>query len=307
MKRILALFMCILLLCGCTKKEESRQITVCATLFPQYDFCREIIGDKGTVKLILPPGMESHSFEPGVKDILEISKCDLFLYTGDEMEPWASSILDGIDSSTKIVDVSVNIDKCTNVHKNEEHHHGHEHSDGDPHIWTSPKNAKIMVQNILEQLIEIDGENKEYYIKNAEGYLKKLDGIDGQLNEFSKKASGITLCHGGKFSMAYISRDYNLNFIAAYDSCSEWAEPSALRVKEIIEVVRTHRLEAVFYEELSSGRVADTIANEAGVDKLILHTCHNLTKAELAAGETYVSLMTRNIENLNKAIGNKNA
>ncbi|MBR6765760.1 MAG: zinc ABC transporter substrate-binding protein [Clostridia bacterium] len=303
MKRLLALLMCVLLLCGCTQKEEGERLTVVATLFPQYDFCREIIGDKGTVTLILPAGMESHNFEPGVEDIAAISKSDLFLYTGDAMEPWAATVIKGVDA--EVVDVSEGVNICTDVHTGEERH-GHDHSGGDPHIWTSIKNAKIMVDNILKALIRIDEKNSEYYIKNAQEYLKKLDALDEKFTLLGRSTQGITLCHGGKLSSTYLERDYGIKIIAAYDSCSEWAEPSVLRVKEIIEAIRSQGLKAVLYEELSQGRIADTIKNEAGVEKLLLHTCHNLTKEEMNKGETYISLMEKNIYNLNRVIG-KNA
>ena len=303
MRRWIALFFCLLLLCGCTQEKKDEGLKVTATLFPQYDFCREIIGDKGTVTLILPAGMESHNFEPGVGDITAISKSDLFLYTGDAMEPWASTVIKGID--TEIVDVSEGVNICADVHNDEEHHH-HTHSNGDPHIWMSIKNAKIMVNNILKALVRVDEKNREYYVKNAQEYLKKLDVLDEKFTAFGKDAQGITLCHGGKISKTYLERDYGIKIIAAYDSCSEWAEPSALRVKEIIETIRTQGLKAVLYEELSQGRIAETVRDELGVEKLLLHTCHNVSREELNNGETYLSLMEKNICNLNRVIG-KNA
>ncbi len=300
MRKIVALLLICCLFVGCGEKAEKKdKLEICVTLFPQYDFLRQIAGDRADITLILPPGMESHNFEPGVKDIQKIAQSDMFVYTGASMEPWAQSILDGVDTDVKIIDVSENINKCAHEH-NDEHHHDHE---SDPHIWTSPKNAIIMAQNVLDALCQNDPENADYYKENANKYFEELKKLDREFTELGQRAQGITLCHGGKFSMGYLERDYGFHFLAAYDSCSSFAEPSALRVKEIIDTIEDQGLYGVFCEELNQGRIAQTIGKEANVPVFLLHTCHNLTKAQLESGETYVSLMRKNAQNIRKVLG----
>lgn len=297
MKKLLSLLLIIFLLSGCTPEEKKNEkLTVCATLFPQYDFCKSIAGDKAEVKLLLPPGMESHSFEPGVKDIRDIWESDIFIYTGASMEPWAENIINGVD--VKIVDVSENINLCAHEHNTEEHHHDH----GDPHIWTSPENALIMVENILNALCERDPQNADYYKDNAQKYFLELEKLDTEFRELGERSKGITLCHGGKFAMSYLEKNYGFTFLSAYDSCSSSAEPSVMRVKEIIDTINAQNLSGVFYEELNEGRVAKTISNETGAEMLLLHTCHNLTFDEIQKGESYISLMQKNADNIRKVI-----
>ncbi|MBE7092166.1 MAG: zinc ABC transporter substrate-binding protein [Clostridiales bacterium] len=296
MKKFLAIILCMISFCGCTPEKQEEKITVYATLFPQFDFCRQIAGDKIELKLLLPSGMESHNYEPGVKDIESILNADMFIYTGAQMEPWAQKILSGIDNNLMVIDASKGIELS------EEHHQEHYHID--PHIWTSPKNAKKMAKNILNALCVIDNKNSDYYIKNAGGLFNELDRLDAEFEELSLKAQNKVLCHGGKFSLNYLTKDYGLEFLPAFDSCSNWSEPSVTRIKDIVETIKSQNLKAVFYEELSSGNIAQTISNETGVEKLLLHSCHNVSKEDFLQGATYVLLMEQNIENIKKAIGN---
>ena len=291
----------ILTACTGTSNEHNRKskITIIATLFPQYDFSREIAGDKAEIRLLLPPGMESHSYEPTPSDIVSISKSDIFLYTGDDMEPWAKTILNGIETNALIVNVSSGIElKKEDEHDDDdEHEHEHEH-EFDAHIWTDPINAKVMVKNIEDALASVDSENAQYYHENAEMYIKELDELDKQFSEVAQNARVKTICFGGRFAMRYFADRYGFDYIAAYDSCSGETEPSAKAVAEIIDAVKEQNIKVIYYEELVDSSVADSIAKEAGAESMLLHSCHNLSKADFDAGETYISLMKKNVEAL---------
>ncbi len=300
MKKLLALILILCVLSGCGQFEKQEKLVIVTTLFPQYDFCRQLAGDRAEVVLLLPPAMESHNFEPGIADIKNITECDIFIYTGANMEPWAQSIIDTVEN-IEILDASENINICAHEHNNEEHH---EHHQADPHIWTSPKNAKVMVENILRVLCEVDNTNADFYKTNAQRYVEELDLLDMDFTRLSEKTEGITLCHGGKFAMGYLERDYGFNFLSAYDSCAAQQEPSTMRVKEIIDTIENQNLSGVFCEELNQGRVAQTISDETGVPVYQLHTCHNLSKEDFQKGKTYLSLMKNNVENIKKVIEN---
>lgn len=306
MKRILAALCAaaLLALTGCAPAPASsspagkEKLTVYATLFPQYDFAREIAGDRAEVILLLPPGVESHSFEPTPADIAGISKSDLLLYTGDAMEPWAAKLIVGdLPDTVRAVDLSQGVALLAEEHEEEGHAHPF-----DPHIWTSPVNAMIMVRTVVSALCEADPEGAEAYRANGERYLAELESLDDEIRTIVSQAKRRELVFGGRFAFHYFTAEYGLTAYSAYDSCSEETEPSAKAVSEVIGRVREDHLPVVYYEELTEPKVARSIAQETGAKLLLLHSCHNLSKDELAAGESYLSLMKQNAQNLREGL-----
>lgn len=324
-KRMLTLMTaCVVLLgalagCQMPAGENTDKLTVTATLFASYDFAREIAGDRAQVSLLLPPGVESHAFEPTPADIIQIGKSDLFLYTGKYMESWVEGIVENLKrDNVAVVDLSEGIALATTqqvAHDHLEadtHTEGGEQSDGettdqiyDPHIWTDPQNAIIMARHIAQSMCDSDPENAAYYTANCDKYVKELEQLDTDIQTMVQSSRHKKIIFGGKFAMYYFARRYGLEYEAAYDTCSGQSEPSARRVAELIEQIRQEGLSAVYYEELSEPRVANSIAQEAGVEALLLHSCHNVSKDEMQRGETYLSLMRQNLENLKKGLNGK--
>lgn len=300
MRRLILCLLAASLAVGCAPRgEDSGKLQITATLFPQYDFCRQIAGDRAEVTLLLPPGMESHNYEPSVSDILSIANSDLFVYTGPYMEAWAQTVIEGLDDSVRVVDVSQGIVLCEHE-DHEEHEHTHEEMD--PHIWTDPVLAVQMTENILTALCGADPDNSAYYTQRAQSYVAQLWELDREFSETTAQMNPRVLCHGGRFSMTYFARRYGLQVIAAFDSCSSQAEPSAARVVDMIAQMRGQKLPAVFFEELVQPKIAQVISQETGAEMLLLHTCHNVSKKELEEGVTYLSLMQGNLENLKKYV-----
>lgn len=288
--------------CGQNKEKDSSKIQIMATLFPQYDFAREIGGDKVEVTMLLSPGMESHSFDPTPSDIVSINKSDLFIYTGKYMETWADTIIDSIDEkNVYVLDVSngIALDKEEHSDEEEQEEHYHEY---EPHIWTSPINAMQMVDNILEALVEIDPENEAYYTDNANSYKEELSKLDKDFKEVVANGNRTDIYFGGRFAMYYFAKEYGLNCIAAYDSCSSETEPSAGQVASIIDSMRENDAKVVFYEELVNPQVATTIAEAVDGQTLLLHSCHNVSKEEFENGVTYLDLMKQNVINLEEGL-----
>ncbi len=321
-KKLLSILLSVVcittLLTGCKTKNtatsddgESNKLTIVATLFPQYDFTREIVGDKAEVKLLMPPGVESHSYEPTPADIIKINKSDLFIYTGEYMEGWAQSIIDGIDNkNVEILDVSKNIqlnksEDDHNDHEEPEEHDehsakeekGHNH-DYDPHIWTSPLNAKAMVDNILESVCELDPENADYYTENANNYKAELDGLNEEFKNIFATAKRNEIIFAGKFALHYFAEEYGMDYEAAYDNCSTEAEPSAKVVAGLIDEIKEEKIPVIYYAELTEPKVAKSISEETGAEMMILHSCHNVSKKDFNNGVNYLSLMKQNAENL---------
>lgn len=325
MKKIYRFFIVILgfvlVLAGCSEgsKEESMstsdKIQIVTTLFPQYDFARQIVGDKAEVTLLLPPGMESHSYEPTPADMIKINKADLFIYTGESMEPWAHKIIESVDSEqVKVLDVSQGIpllapnEEDEHEHEDEDHDHdheaeveGHEHSEDDghhhtydPHIWTSPQNAKIMVNNILEALCEVDPQNADYYKANAQAYQLQLDDLNAEFEAVVSSSKHDTIYHSGRFAMQYLMEQYDIDYVSAPFE----AEPSAALVAQMINEIKANNILAIYYEELITPKIAQMISEETGAQMLLLHSCHNVSKEDFNNGVTYLSLMEQNVENL---------
>jgi zinc transport system substrate-binding protein len=300
MKKILILTLAVLTvfssfcLYSCEKNEETDgKIKIVATLFPQYDFARNIAGDKADVSLLLPPGADTHTFDPTMKDILKVSDADLFIYTGAEMELWSEPFAKNVGSDCKVLDISEQIELLGNA--------GHSHLNVDPHIWTSPANAKIMVSSICDALCTVDEENSSYYKENAKAYLSKLSELDDSIGEIAK-ISDKKLYFGGEFAFLYFVNEYGFSYSSLYDSCSGHSEPSAKKVAQMVDEMKKNDIKVLFYPELSTAKAAKSVADEVGAELLMLHSCHNLTQDEIDSGEDYISLMYKNLENIKEAL-----
>lgn len=291
---------------------SSDKIKIVATLFPQYDFAKQIGGDKVDVSLLLTPGTETHTYEPTPQDIVQINNSSLFIYTGKYMEPWSERIASSIDSDTKILDASEHINLIKDEHDEEhsEDEHGEEHEDDhhehshefDPHIWLNPQNAIQMVKNITEKLCEISPENAEYFSKNANDYIKQIENLDRDIQSTINESGKNKIAFGGTFAYAYFIDRYKLEYVSAYDSCGEDTEPSVANVKKVIDYMKQNNINVIFYQELSSGKIADSIAKETNSKKLVFHTVHNASQDEINNGETYITLMRKNLANLEEAL-----
>ena len=204
------------------KSEEKPKIV--ATIFPVYDFAKQIAGDKADVSMLLPLGTESHDYEPSPQDIISIQEADVFIYTGKYMETWAETIIQSLPSEEQVVDASKGItlkttEEIEEEKGEEEESHEHEHS-YETHIWTNPEYAIIMCENILEKICLADEENKEYYEENARQYIEKLEELDNNIQEVVSHAKRKMIVSGSRFPFYYFTNRYGLEYEAAYDSCN---------------------------------------------------------------------------------------
>lgn len=288
--------------------EPEEKITVVATLFPQYDFARRIAGDRAEVSLLLPPGMESHSYEPSPADIVGIGRARVFLYTGDAMEPWAKRLAAGFEKRRPLlVDVSHGVALLSSGEphsRDSDHmHEGNGHYDeNDPHIWTDPSNAIIMTRNILAALVAVDPKNEAFYRENAKEYLAELVSLDQDIKAAVVAAKRREIVIGGRNAMRYFMRHYGITAHAAFESCSAEQEPSVRTMAWLKDIIEKKGFPVVYYEELQTPRVAQSLAEGTGAKLLLLHSAHNLSKEDFAAGRTYISLMRQNLENLKEGL-----
>lgn len=289
-------------------KKEPGKINVIATVYPVYDFAREVAGDKANVSMLIAPGVEIHDYEPTPQDIIKIQEADLFLYTGDNLEPWAKTVISGIDNKDNIKNVSTGIsliekEDFEKKYAIEEHGEEHdEHGKYDTHIWLDITKSIEIVKNITNELCYADPDNAEYYKNRSNEYINKLQELDKNFAEAVKNGKRKKIAFGGPFSYAYLVERYDLDFVTAYDSCGENSEPSVDKISKVIQAIKKDKLPVVFYKELSSGNIVKTITEETGAEALELNSLHSITAKQLENGESYLTIMNKNLENLKKAL-----
>jgi zinc transport system substrate-binding protein len=285
--------------------QDNGKLNVVATIFPPYDFVRQIAGDKVNLSMLLPPGAESHSFEPTPQDIIKVQNCDVFIYVGGESDEWVDQILESMDTSRiRIITLMdcVEVVEEEVVEGMEEEEEEEEGPAYDEHVWTSPKNAKLIVLKIAEELKRADAANAPEYEKNTLAYTAKLDNLDASFRDLVSGAVRKTMVFGDRFPFRYFADAYGLRYFAAFPGCSTETECSAATIVFLVNKIRAERIPVVFHIELSNEKIADAICEETGAKKLLLHAVHNITKRDFDRGVGYYDLMTQNIQNLREAL-----
>lgn len=289
-------------------KDDTGKISVVVSIFPAYDFSREIAGDKAELTLLLPPGSESHSYEPTPQDIITIQNCDVFIYVGGESDVWVDKILESMDTSNmkilKMMDmVDVVEEEIVEGMEGDEHDHDHEEdAEYDEHVWTSVRNSQLIVQAISDTFCDIDSENKELYKSNTAAYIEELKELDKEFEEVVSKSKYNTIVFGDRFPLRYFADDYGLTYYAAFPGCSSETEASASTVAFLIDTIEELGLPVVFHIEFSNERMADAISEGTGAKSLLFHSCHNVSKDDIEAGVGYIDLMKQNVINLEEAL-----
>ncbi|MGA3175079.1 MAG: zinc ABC transporter substrate-binding protein [Syntrophorhabdales bacterium] len=302
------LFLASLALNACGRKEapggEEKRLTVVTTLFPLYDFARNVGGRKADVSLLLPPGVEPHSFEPKPGNLLRLQKADIFVYTGDFMEPWATVLIEGVQRPDLIVvDSSRGVALRSRLQAEGPLGGGKAPGGGgpgtpiDPHIWLDLANAKIIVENILAAFVKKDPAGRAFYEKNAESYKSRLSELDERFRKGLASCRTRLFVHGGHYAFNYLAARYGLTYISVYGPTPD-REPSPRHLAEIVQEMKRRNIKYIFYEELLRPRMAQTIAQETGARLLPLNGGHNVTKEELERGVSFISILERDLDNL---------
>ena len=313
------------------------KLKVVTTLFPYYDFARQIAGDVVDLSMVIPAGQDSHSFEPTPADIRLIQNADFLICNGGTMEQWVTQVLGSLDApDLKVITMMDYVDVVQeeivegmedsgddhghdHAHHDEEdgdhadHDHDtedHDHADDDhayeieydEHIWTSPVNAMKITQVIADTLEEMDPADAAVFRANEADYLGKLKNLDQEFRDVVDGADLDLIVMADKFPLRYFADTYGLRYRAAFSGCSSDTEPSAKTIAYLIDKVREEQIPAVYYLELSSHRVAEIISEETGAKPLLFHSCHNVTRREFESGVTYLQLMEQNVVNLREGL-----
>lgn len=297
--RLLLLLIIILIsITGCSERieDDNGKLKVFTSFYPMYDFTTKIAGDKVEVYNMVSSGTEPHVWEPSASDIVSLENADMFVYNGAGMEHWVEDVLNTLENEDLIViEASKGIDFLSS-----QDNHVHDHGDYDSHVWINPLNAKTEMENIKDGLIQLDSENSKYYEDNFKRYSQELDKLH---DEFENRLSDLpnkdfVVSHK---AFSYMSEAYGLNQIAI-DGLSPDTEPNPGRMAEIIDFVKDNDIKVIFFEELASPKVVDTIANETGVVVDVLNPLEGLSDKEIEDGDDYFSVMRKNLEALTRAL-----
>ncbi len=288
------------------------------TLFPYYDFVRQIGGDAVDVTLLVPAGRETHSFEPTPRDVIRISEADVFIYNGGESEQWVSDILDAAGENIPCV---LSMMDAAELYEEEyaegmqgasghghddhdDHDHGAEDTDAayDEHIWTSPVTAMTLCRVIADALCQADPAHAEGYRARLDDYLTELTALDETFRGVVDGGSRKLLVFGDRFPLLYFCREYGLDYRAAFHGCAGDTEPSLSTLKYLIDLVREQQIPVVYTIELSSRKVAEAIAETTGAQVRTFHSCQTVSRAEFDSGVTYLQLMEANADALREGL-----
>ena len=334
---LLALFMLVSALAGCGKQNDTNQtdkLSIVTTIFPEYDWVREILGDKADnaeITMLLDNGVDLHSYQPTADDIVKISDCDLFIYVGGESDEWVEDALrNAANGNMKVINLlevlgdSVKTEEIVEGMQEEEHEHEdaeeHEHEDAhahedaeeheheeetDEHVWLSLKNAKMLVRVISKALQELDPDNKDIYAANADAYVKKLSALDAEYQAAVDAASNKTILFGDRFPFRYLVDDYGLHYYAAFVGCSTETEAGFETISFLAKRVDEWKLPCVLTIEGAQHKIAETVVRNTTAKNqrvLTMDSMQSTTSKDVKNGTTYLSVMEKNLSVLKEAL-----
>lgn len=316
-KHILPIFSALLILlcfsaCGDVKTAESDKIKVVCTVFPIYDWTREIVGDKAEIIWLAQNGTDMHSFQPSAADMVKIAECDILIYIGGESDKWVDETVKQYENEkralinlTSLLGDSLKEEEHTEGMQ-EEHEQGEEETEYDEHVWLSLKNAVLFSGAIADALAEKDPENADFYKENVRNYTEKLNALDGEYEKAVSKAQNKTLLFADRFPFRYLTEDYGLSYYAAFPGCSAETEASFETVAFLSAKTDELGLKYILKTETAATKIAETvIANtkEKNQQILVLDSMQSVGIKDAMNGTTYLSVMEKNLETLKKALG----
>lgn len=312
---LLALFMLVGALAGCGKQNDTNQtdkLSIVTTIFPEYDWVREILGEKADnaeITMLLDNGVDLHSYQPTADDIVKISDCDLFIYVGGESDEWVEDALrNAANGNMKVINLlevlgdSVKTEEIVEGMQEEEYEYEEE---ADEHVWLSLKNAKMLVRVISKALQELDPNNKDIYAANADAYVKKLSALDAEYQAAVDAASNKTILFGDRFPFRYLVDDYGLRYYAAFVGCSAETEAGFETISFLAKRVDEWKLPCVLTIEGAQHKIAETIVWNTTTKNqkvLTMDSMQSTTTQDVKNGTTYLSVMEKNLSVLKEAL-----
>lgn len=311
---LIAALLLLLCLCACkgTQNVESGKVKVVCTVFPIYDWTREIAGNKADISLILSNGTDMHSYQPSAADMIKIAECDVLIYIGGESDEWVNEAVElyynknrSLVNLTELLGDSAHTEEHTEGMQEERHSHGEEEEELDEHIWLSLKNAALFTENIAEVLGEKDPDNAELYRESYEKYSEKIMSLDSEYRTAVSGARIKTLLVADRFPFRYLTEDYGLSYYAAFPGCSAETEASFETVAFLSAKTDKLGLKYILTTETAGTKIANAvIANtrDKNQEILVLDSMQSQGFKDVEKGVTYLSVMRKNLETLKKAL-----
>lgn len=321
MKKILCVLLSSLLVvtlfasCGNVESKETDKLSVVTTIFPEYDWVMQILGDEAEnfdVTMLLDNGVDLHSYQPTADDIIKISDCDLFIYVGGESDEWVDGLIEGT-GKTDIKAINL-LDTLGALVKEEEtvdgmeshEDHDEDETEYDEHVWLSLKNAENLVKKISAEIQAIDPADKDAYEANTKAYIEKLELLDKEYEAAVASAKHKALLFGDRFPFRYLADDYNLTYYAAFSGCSAESEADFETVSFLAQKVDELGLPCVLTLEGTTHKIAETVVqatNEKNQTVLTMDSMQSTSSQDVKNGATYLSIMEKNLTVLKTALG----
>lgn len=304
-KKICLFIISLLMLTGCISSTPKKDFNIVVTNFPCYDFVRAITKNDPdiSIKMLIKPGMDSHSYEPSPADMVAVKDSDLFFYVGGESDDWVNGLLSDMNKNkiVKMLDLVSNLQLEEHV-KGMEEEKGKEEEEYDEHVWTSPQNAMEIVSRLTKKMMALDSKHAQDFKKNSIKYIKKIENVDHIIKNIVSSSKRKEIIVGDRFPLLYFAKEFNLTYHAAFPGCSEQTEPSASTISYLIDKTKNDHIPVVFKIELSNGQIAKTISEETNAKVLTIQSMHNVSVKDFNNHETYVSIMMKNAKALKEAL-----
>lgn len=308
-KKLFPLLAVLLVACGAPNADQAtnEDLNVVTTFYPMYNFTQNVVGENGNVTTLLEAGQDTHGYEPTPKDMAAVAEADVFVYSSEYMETWVPAVLDTlVDSDVTVIDASEGIpfyegDNHDEQEDEEEHYEGDGHNHAvDPHVWLDPVYAKQMVATISSGIQEVDAENAAVYQANTEEYVKELEKLNQEFQTAFAAAENrdFVVQHA---AFGYLARRYELEEVSISALTSN-QEVSPAKLAEIGKYINENDIKVIYYQDSGNNDLAQTLANETGIELGVLSAIEGITAEDQAAGVDYLAIMRDNLKALKLTI-----
>jgi zinc transport system substrate-binding protein len=301
MKALIKFAVCLLLL-GILNplRAGGRVLKITASIFPLMDFARQVAGDRAEVRLLLPPGADVHTWQPRPGEMLRLSRTDLFLFCGDNLEPWAEDLSKSYrQAGGQVLEAGAGL-ASRKLGPDQAERYGPEAAD--PHVWLDLSLAETIVRRIEQKLAELDPNGQDTYRRRSDSYIHDLRALDRVFRERLLKCRSRTIVLAGHAAFGHLASRYGLRQVSPY-GLSPDTEPAPRQVVGIIELMKKEGLSTVFFIQYESRKMAEVLARETKTQLMPLNPAQNLSPSDFRAGMTFLDIMKENLKSLEQGLG----
>lgn len=283
---------------------EPDTIIAVATVYPLMEFAQAVLGERGEVTLLLPPGAEIHTWQPRPSDMNKISQSDIFICIGADLEPWVDDVLGSVrNPNLKIFRASYGISLIGGAESEHKHQHDHDHGHDalDPHIWLDFNLDQVIIDRLVSIMSELKPSESSFFKTNGEEYKARLQKLDKKFEKTLSACKGRTFILGGHSAFGYLAKRYQLHQISLYGLNPD-STPTPRELVEVVELAKEYNIKVIYFEVNVNDELARVIANEVGARTLVLSPAANITRIQIKDGMTFFDIMDSNLKNLSEGL-----